>query len=213
MTKQKFDPYRELDVPRDASPEEIKAAGRRRAKATHPDAGGNAKAFAATTRALTILRDPEKRRRFDETGDEEAVDADNADAGPLTAIAQLVRNMLTGAEEPPMNADLLDAIRQGLRATIMEIQQRRAPAVRAEARAKRLLKRFKRKSKGEGNLFQAIITAELAQHVQARLKWDDEIKRMQRAMELLDDYEFEQDKPNERLAVMMSSMFSTTSTA
>jgi len=69
-----FDPYRILDVPKDAAAPAIKAAFRERSKATHPDVGGNIEAFVAVRRAYLVLSDPAKRLRYDETG---AVDDDS----------------------------------------------------------------------------------------------------------------------------------------
>lgn len=77
------DPYRTLNVPRDADPAMIKAAYRRLAKEFHPDRNpGDARAeqrFKDVGRAYDILSDPTKRAQFDRG----QIDADgNARAGP-----------------------------------------------------------------------------------------------------------------------------------
>lgn len=63
------DPYETLGVKRDASQSEIQAAYRRRAKKLHPDLNpGNKQAeqdFKALSAAYEILRDEDKRGRFD----------------------------------------------------------------------------------------------------------------------------------------------------
>jgi DnaJ-class molecular chaperone len=63
------DPYSVLGVPKDASPDAIKAAFRKLAKKHHPDLNpGNATAearFKAATAANELLSDPEQRARFD----------------------------------------------------------------------------------------------------------------------------------------------------
>lgn len=63
------DPYRVLNVPRDADPAAIKAAYRRLAKECHPDRNpGDARAeqrFKDLSRAYGILSDPMKRVQFD----------------------------------------------------------------------------------------------------------------------------------------------------
>lgn len=55
------DLYSTLGVPPDATPAEIKAAYKRKAKETHPDAGGDAEKFQQVTLAHRILSDGEKR--------------------------------------------------------------------------------------------------------------------------------------------------------
>jgi DnaJ-class molecular chaperone len=63
------DPYRVLNVPRDADPAAIKAAYRKLAKRLHPDRNpgdaGAEQRFKEITRAYELLSDSKKRRRFD----------------------------------------------------------------------------------------------------------------------------------------------------
>lgn len=64
------DLYELLEVPRDASPEEIKRAYRRQARRHHPDAGGDEDVFKQVTHAFQILSDPQRRARYDQFGDD-----------------------------------------------------------------------------------------------------------------------------------------------
>jgi DnaJ-class molecular chaperone len=63
------DPYKALGVAKDASQDEIKKAYRRLAKSLHPDLHpddpGKQAEFQAVSAAYDLLRDAEKRRRFD----------------------------------------------------------------------------------------------------------------------------------------------------
>ena len=64
------DPYETLGVPKDATPDQIRKAFRAIARHAHPDrAGGDHDRMAAANDAYSLRSDPERRKRFDETGD------------------------------------------------------------------------------------------------------------------------------------------------
>lgn len=65
------DLYADLGIKADASPEEIKQAYRKRARETHPDHGGSEEEFQKVNAANIVLSDPEKREKYDRTGDTE----------------------------------------------------------------------------------------------------------------------------------------------
>jgi molecular chaperone DnaJ len=70
------DLYSTLGVPKTASPEEIKKAYRRLARKCHPDVNQGDKAaedrFKKVSGAFEVLSDPQKRKLYDEFGDEAA---------------------------------------------------------------------------------------------------------------------------------------------
>lgn len=63
-----MDLYEVIGVAADATAEEIAKAGREAAKRHHPDKGGNPDHFHKVSRALTVLRDPAKRAKYDKAG-------------------------------------------------------------------------------------------------------------------------------------------------
>lgn len=64
------DLYRVLGVSPDASEEDIKRAYRRRARESHPDAGGDEEDFKEVQHAYQVLSDPRRRARYDRFGDD-----------------------------------------------------------------------------------------------------------------------------------------------
>lgn len=62
--------YDDLGVNEDATPEEIKKAYRDKAKEHHPDKeGGDADKMAVVNKAYAVLSDPDRRQKYDDTGE------------------------------------------------------------------------------------------------------------------------------------------------
>lgn len=68
MATTKRDYYEVLGVDKTASPDEIKKAFRRLAIEHHPDRGGSEDKFKEINEAYEVLKDPEKRKRYDQFG-------------------------------------------------------------------------------------------------------------------------------------------------
>lgn len=65
-----FKHYDVLEVPKNASAEDIRKAYRKAAIKYHPDKGGDPEKFKDVSNAYQVLSDEEKRRRYDQVGDE-----------------------------------------------------------------------------------------------------------------------------------------------
>ena len=62
--------YQDLEIDRSASAEDIKRAYKKQAIKHHPDKGGDQEKFKAIAEAYQVLSDPEKRRVYDQIGDD-----------------------------------------------------------------------------------------------------------------------------------------------
>lgn len=191
---EKFDPYSVLEVARDATPETVRAAHRRKAKRTHPDAGGSSEDFAHVQTAYATLSDPVRRAHFDETGELNLDAADKMTTDALSLISTMLGAAID-AEEDPLQADLVAVMRQILRQQLDRLDGRAAKLKRAVERSTRLGPRFRR-ADGENT-----IRGLLGWH---RKKLRDDLASLQRdidarnkALSLLEEYEFVPDRPNE----------------
>jgi DnaJ-class molecular chaperone len=116
------DPYSLLGVKRNADPDEIKAAWRTKAKSVHPDHNQDDPAatdrFAEVGQAYELLKDPERRKRYDKAADmhqtimQQREAADRAKAARARADkimeelarAQAARNQQQGESPKPQAA-------------------------------------------------------------------------------------------------------------
>ena len=62
-------PYQALDLDRSAPQEAIRAAYRKKAREHHPDKGGDVAKFQEIQAAYDTLSDPERKARYDQTGE------------------------------------------------------------------------------------------------------------------------------------------------
>jgi curved DNA-binding protein CbpA len=116
-----FDPYEVLGVPRGAAAVRLLDGVDVRAKATHPDAGGDAASFAEVSRAISVLSDPARRRRFDETGQADEARMGEVDAAATQIIVALVDQVVQesfGSSVDPERIDLVGGLRAVLAETL-----------------------------------------------------------------------------------------------
>lgn len=93
-------PYETLGVGIDATDEEINAAFRKAVKKAHPDMGGSTDEFQRLKNASMVLLDPERRRRFDDTGEIDNGRPDNHLAEVMEAIANFFVSSLDVVDNP-----------------------------------------------------------------------------------------------------------------
>lgn len=123
--------YDTLGVGKDASPDAIKKAYRKRASKAHPDKGGTAEEMAKVNRALEVLSDPQRRDDYDRTGSD----------GQTMTVAQEAEDLLMGAMSKHLD------VKQGMFIKVVDEQlnqmalQLRGMQTNGAAERKRLQKR------------------------------------------------------------------------
>ena len=97
--------YDALGVGKDAGPDEIKKAYRKKAMDNHPDRGGDVEAFQAIQKAYEVLSDSEKREHYDRYGEEPQRESRKDRARQmLAALLNDVMNRGVGEYENPLDS-------------------------------------------------------------------------------------------------------------
>ena len=195
----KPDLYADLGIGRGASPEEIKRAHRKAAREHHPDRGGDKSRFQAIQLAYDTLKDGERRRRYDETGETSGSTPPDMAVQMLGMIVDnLIGQMLQeGApiDRLDMRQMMVDAVSQKL----SEIKAERHRAIRSLEKAGKLSRRWKRKRKAKGpDLIGETIRRRERDLKEALKRMGEAIEAWERAAKLLDDYEYEFEAPMAR---------------
>lgn len=89
------DPYKILSVKKNAKPGTIEMAYRKLAKTHHPDRGGDQAEFQVIQDAYDLLRDPKRRKLYDETGETKAIPYDRLAVGLISRFfIDVYRNLI-----------------------------------------------------------------------------------------------------------------------
>jgi curved DNA-binding protein CbpA len=205
------DLYSTLGVPPDASPAEIKAAYKRKAKETHPDAGGDPASFQQVALAHRILSDGEKRARYDETGkaDEEVDTLDTAALSIIGGLVEEITQQIVQRDDLQF-VDLAKQMRDRLKGQQARAEENIAEAKKFEKKAVALRKRFKAKAKKGPDYIGNMLDGKVTTCRNAIRAGEDHLARLKRAAEILDDvdYTVEQrpDAPEQRYGFGSNSL-------
>lgn len=157
-------PYEVLGVGSTATEHQIKTAYRLKAKETHPDTGADGTEFREVTQAYALLMDPERRKRFDETGEVDGrVEALTIHQRMIQIIAGMFNEAIAFEKNQGKrikNVDVIAGMRHNLAANLSGAREHLRALVDAVADRKELLGRITRPDDGE-NVFAEIIKAML----------------------------------------------------
>jgi curved DNA-binding protein CbpA len=195
-----FDPYTELDLPRDAPQASIKPAYRKRAKATHPDSGGTKQSFNKTTRAYLILSDPARRSKYDRTGDADDVQPDNSVAISIGIVvgffAHVAQQYAHGQITDPAKFDMVKLAREQFNQQIVEMQKHKKPIEKAAATLRKIEQKLKPQPPGStrGDFLRDALRRQAASTAEPLAKIDREIQAHKDALTLIKDFTFDMDR-------------------
>lgn len=188
-------PYEDLGVPRDASPEAIKAGYRKRARATHPDRnkGAGSEPFQRVQRAYALLSDPQKRAHYDRTGEEQGGSDPRQVA--LSTIAGMFLNLIDNGDVDHM--DLVDRARQSVNTQLAQMKAKIAEYAGRIRKREKAIKRLKKKAAGP-NLIATMIEHDIDQNRRAIEAVEQQLLIGKDLLEILDEYQYETDPGAQR---------------
>lgn len=146
--------YEILGLYPDATEEEIKDAYRRNSMIHHPDReGGDEETFKQVKAAYEVLSDPERRKRYDETGQtEEGPSEEEMLANAATNILVETLNSIPEWVTPTQD-DFIERMVKRVDSRINKLERDVALGESALSKVRKLLGRFIKKDKGR-NVFQ-----------------------------------------------------------
>lgn len=192
------DLYSLLDVSRDATTADIRTAYRRIAKDLHPDMPtGDAAAFARVKLAHDILTDPERRQRYDTTGDARETQPDNRAsmifAMISTALDEAINACAQGGHAPQM-VDLVEVMGQIFAQRTQIIAQNIAATQTRVVAYEKLIGRFTQKKTADAaNPLEQILAGKLAESRERLEGMTKEQELSEEARRVVGEYRFRQD--------------------
>jgi curved DNA-binding protein CbpA len=189
-------PYSILDINTDATPEEIMAAYRQRAKETHPDYGGDPDLFNEVNQAMVLLKDPKKRKRFDEEGIIDDSKPDNLYSSAIEKVAQFFVQSVEASLHNPLTLDDIDLIKGGVAHFQQQAMQSRQQINEHKTRIAKFEGVIKRlKTKRQDDIITRMMKSHAGQYRRIIEANEYQIKVLEKAIEVILDYTFEQLKP------------------
>ncbi len=193
------DLYDALGIPRDADRETVRKAYRKQAKKAHPDAGGTVEHFALVKVAHDTLTDDERRAHYDKTGQFSEKEPDNSNSEVMNLISRSIDMALTAAHEKGtldvvFSSDLVALIKSKVSDLVKKSHSDESDMLKAIKINQRLLSRFRRKHKDDGqNMMDLLVSGRIRTFQNGIANQQKQRKIAMRALEVLGEYEFEKE--------------------
>ena len=182
-----IDPYQLLGLERDADEAAVKAAYRKAAKSAHPDAGGDLDAFGRLNASYELLKDPVRRRVYDDTGYDPQL-ADATDLKGLMMLETLVNEMILD-ERAPGSFDPVAGLRRKLTDDLLKARFHILELERHRTRVRQHADRIGRRP--ENDVLGAMLRARTHSITEAIKAAETQISAIERAYAMLEGYSYE----------------------
>lgn len=182
-----IDPYQLLGLERDADEAAVKAAYRKAAKSAHPDAGGDLDAFGRLNASYELLKDPVRRRVYDDTGYDPQL-ADATDLKGLMMLETLVNEMILD-ERAPGSFDPVAGLRRQLTDDLLKARFHILELERHRTRVRQHADRIGRRP--DNDVLGAMLRARAQSITEAIKGAETQISAIERAYAMLEGYSYE----------------------
>ena len=179
-----MNPYIQLDIPVDASLEEIKQRFRTLAHLHHPDKGGNEEVFKSIKLAYEILMDPIRRKQYDLTGDAEIA---NIRDEAVTNIVQIILSIIPTFD--PDQDDLIEIAKHKTKDMLTRENNQIANIQRDINNFEKVLTKLRIKNNGE-NILHNVIVNQIRDQRKDLLQNQQNVQVCTLMLEILNDYEY-----------------------
>lgn len=185
--------YNDLGVDKNATQDEIKKAHRKGVKENHPDKGGDPEKFAMIQHAYEVLSDEDRRKHYDNTGDDEQP----RDEFMMRFASFLEAEVLSIIEKKDVFD--VDIVEHGCKTLSRQLQASESQIPMYEkhiAKIERAITRIKKK--GDNNLMVVLLQEKIKMYNSKIKELNLAIEFCNRALDELMEYEFEvEEQPTE----------------
>jgi curved DNA-binding protein CbpA len=182
-----IDPYETLGIARDADEQAIKVAYRKVVKAAHPDSGGDTEAFGRLQACYDLLKDPVRRKVYDNTGYDPQL-ADPRDLQGILKLETLVNDFILDEREPG-SFDPVAAMRRKLSDDIVKSRFHILELERHRARVRQHLDRLGRRPAAD--ILGSMLRTRSQSIAEAIRSAEAQIEATEQAYTLLEGYSYE----------------------
>ncbi|WEX79190.1 J domain-containing protein [Sinorhizobium numidicum] len=182
-----IDPYVLLGIERDADERAVRTAYRKAVKTAHPDRGGDAEQFGKLQAAYDLLKDPVRRKVYDDTGYDPQL-ADPKDLKGLMMLETLVNEFILDVREPG-SFDPVAAMRRKLSDDIVKNRFHILELERHRSRVRKHMDRLGRRP--ETDVLGSMLRARSQSIADAIKNAEAQIEAIEQAYEMLEGYSYE----------------------
>jgi DnaJ-class molecular chaperone len=190
------DLYAILGIDRLATSDEVKAAFRAKAKASHPDRGGDRGEFESVKHAYMVLSVSRKRAQYDQDGtvNDDKIDDPRKEAIEFieSMVANLVAQIENSDHEPTFHLDLIGSMLKTAEQNISNAEALIAKQTRSVERLKKFSARFKAKGDHK-NYISHIIDFKIRGVQTAIAANEHSLGRFRLVVDILKEHEFQAD--------------------